>query len=304
MGAGAVLTLVGKDLIRLLLGAKWAEAGHIFTFFGPGIGIMLVYFASGLIHPLPSGERIAGFDGSYEFGVTVLLFLIALPWGPVGIASAWSASFWILFIPSFWYAGRPIQFGVTPILDIVWRYVVASFLAGCASAVIIRETPSLVAAPSKGELSHGIGADLVIVAALYPFGSHIHSGPALTCSAPAKASALARYTSGSQISTAASDARRAVPPSRSAPVPGTCEDTAVVSEGFAARPEQACQGCRVTGSRRDESLYRLVWPGVENQLEELDVFSESLVEIKRVLPTQGRKSGVSETVFDSLAAAS
>jgi len=30
---------------------------------------------------------------------------------------------------------------------------------------------------------------------------------------------------------------------------------------------------------------RLVWPGVENQLEELDVFSESLVEIKRVLPT-------------------
>ena len=49
---------------------------------------------------------------------------------------------------------------------------------------------------------------------------------------------------------------------------------------------------------------RLVWPGVENQLEELDVFSESLVEIKRVLPTQGRKSGVSETVFDSLATAS
>jgi hypothetical protein len=56
----------------------------------------------------------------------------------VGIASAWSASFWILFIPAFWYAGKPINFGVMPILGAVWKYMLASLIAGLASFAILR----------------------------------------------------------------------------------------------------------------------------------------------------------------------
>jgi O-antigen/teichoic acid export membrane protein len=146
MGAGAILTLVGKDLIRLLLGAKWDEAGHIFQFFGPGIGIMLIYFASGLIHlSIGRADRWLRWV-VLEFGVTVALFLLALRWGPVGIASAWSASFWILLIPAFWYAGKPIGFGVTPMLSVVWRYCLASLMAGCASAAILHGVSFLVTA--------------------------------------------------------------------------------------------------------------------------------------------------------------
>jgi len=47
---------------------------------------------------------------------------------------AWTVSFWILMLPSFWYAGRPIGFGIGPVLETIWRYVAASLLAGCASA--------------------------------------------------------------------------------------------------------------------------------------------------------------------------
>ena len=50
MGIGVDLTLVGKDVIRLLLGPGWDEAGRIFTFFGPGIGIMLLYGTHSWIH--------------------------------------------------------------------------------------------------------------------------------------------------------------------------------------------------------------------------------------------------------------
>ena len=39
MGLGAILTLNGKDVIRLLLGPHWDMAGRIFTYFGPGVGI-------------------------------------------------------------------------------------------------------------------------------------------------------------------------------------------------------------------------------------------------------------------------
>jgi O-antigen/teichoic acid export membrane protein len=145
MGAGAGLTLMGKDLIRLLLGVKWEAAGQIFTFFGPGIGIMLIYNASGLVH-LSIGRADRWFRWVVvEFSVTVLLFFLGLHWGPVGVAAAWTASFWILTIPAFWYAGKPIQFGIVPVLATVWRYVVASLLAGCATAAVIRQIPSLVA---------------------------------------------------------------------------------------------------------------------------------------------------------------
>ena len=40
--------------------------------------------------------------------------MIALPWGPVGVALAWTVSYFILMFPAFWYAGKPIGFGVAP----------------------------------------------------------------------------------------------------------------------------------------------------------------------------------------------
>jgi PST family polysaccharide transporter len=149
MGLSAGLTLVGKDMIRLLLGAKWAQAGLIFTFFAPGIGAMVIYYIHGWIH-LSIGRADRWFRwGLIEVTVTFLFFLLGLPWGPEGIAVAWAASFWTLTIPALWYAGKPIQFGIAPMLTVVWKYVFASLLAGGATAGIIQEIPGLRAASSS-----------------------------------------------------------------------------------------------------------------------------------------------------------
>ncbi len=111
MGLAADLTLVGHDLIRLVLGPKWAPAGHIFTFFGPGVGVMLVYYTNGWIHlSIGRADRWLRW-GIVEMTVTCLLFLGALPWGAPGVAVAWTLSFCVLTIPALSYAGRPIGFG-------------------------------------------------------------------------------------------------------------------------------------------------------------------------------------------------
>ena len=146
MGLGANLTLVGKDLIRVFLGPGWETAGWIFTFFGPGIGVMLLYGTHGWIH-LSIGRADRWFRwGILEFVVTGLLFIVGLPWGPAGIAVAWTASFCILTIPAFWYAGRPIHLGIAPVIAAVWKYVLASLLAGSVSAMILRGVPFFVTA--------------------------------------------------------------------------------------------------------------------------------------------------------------
>lgn len=136
MAVSADLTLVGKDVVRFVLGPGWEASGRIFVFFGPGIGLMLLTSTVGWIH-LSIGRPDRWLRWSlFEFAVTVLLFIVGLRWGPEGIAVAWSASFWILIVPAFWYAGRPIQFGVVSLLTVVWRYAVASLLSGCACAAL------------------------------------------------------------------------------------------------------------------------------------------------------------------------
>jgi len=141
MAVGADLTLVGQDVVRLVLGPKWSESARIFELFGPGIGIMLLYSTVGWIH-LSIGKPARWLRWSLvEAAATASLFVLALPWGPAGIAVAWSVSYWVLTIPAFWYAGRPIGFGVSSLIGAVWRYAVGALVAGLGTAAIIRGTP-------------------------------------------------------------------------------------------------------------------------------------------------------------------
>jgi len=154
MGVGVGLTLVGNDLVRLLLGAKWETTGRIFTCFGPGIGFLLIYRTHGILQLSLGSTRRYVYWGIVELAVTGTLFLLALPWGPSGIAVAWSVSSLILTLPAFWYAGKPIQLGATAVLATIWKYVLASLLAGSACFAITRELPFLVATlAATGSLS-------------------------------------------------------------------------------------------------------------------------------------------------------
>jgi len=141
MGIGADFALVGKDLIRFLLGPGWDEAGRIFALFGPGIGVMLLYNTHGWVH-LSIGRPERWFRwGLMEFVCTAALFLLALHWGPSGIALAWTISYFLLMFPGFWYAGKPIGLGIGPIFAVIWKFFAASVVAGVGTALIITAVP-------------------------------------------------------------------------------------------------------------------------------------------------------------------
>lgn len=127
--------------MRLVLGAQWAESGRIFQLFGPGIGVMLLCTTIGWIHLSVGNPGRWLRWTAVEFVFTASLFLFALRWGPKGIAAAWSVSYCVLLIPAFWYAGRPIGFGVSILIDAVWRYGAASLLAGLATVAVFQGTP-------------------------------------------------------------------------------------------------------------------------------------------------------------------
>jgi hypothetical protein len=80
----------------------------------------------------------------------------------VGLAVAWTASYWLLLMPAFWYAGRPIQLGVGAIIGAIWKFVLASILAAWGCVLAVRQLPSLGAtAGSVGALERIITTSLV-----------------------------------------------------------------------------------------------------------------------------------------------
>jgi len=129
MPLGAALTLISGDLILLLLGPQWSEAGQIFFAFGISIGVMIVYTTHGWLHlSLGKPDRWLRW-GIVEFIVTALCFIIGLSYGPLGVAVAFSGSFYVLIGPALWYAGRPIHLKLSSVLSMIWKYYVSALAA-------------------------------------------------------------------------------------------------------------------------------------------------------------------------------
>jgi len=161
------MTLIGRDVVRIILGPRWDAAGSIFTFFAPGIGILLMYKSVTMIH-LSLGTTGRLFRWTIlEVAVTAPLFFLGLRWGPTGVAAAWTASFCILILPAFQYAGSPIQLEISAVIRSTWRFVAASLLAGCACALVIRFIGPLADLPGwSGALVRAIVTS-VLFGALY-----------------------------------------------------------------------------------------------------------------------------------------
>lgn len=137
MGLGGDLTLTGKDVVRVVLGPGWEESGRIFLFFGPGVGLMLIHGVHGWIHlSIGRADRWLRWTIA-EFGFTAFLFFASLPWGPDGMAAAWTISFCAMTFPALWYAGRPIRFGFAQAVAPTWKYILASLIGGVLSAAAL-----------------------------------------------------------------------------------------------------------------------------------------------------------------------
>ena len=166
MGLATVLTLIGRDVILLLLGPRWTESGRIFTFFAPAIGVMLLYYTNNWIH-LSIGRADRCFRwGVVDITVTASFFLAGLRWGPVGMAIAWVTSLWVLTIPGLSYAGRPVGLRIASVIEATWKYVVAGALAGVAAAAAC-ETPNVAAALASIGVAGRIAIVSLLVGALY-----------------------------------------------------------------------------------------------------------------------------------------
>ncbi len=142
--AGVLLTLIGKDLILLLLGPQWNEAGRLFSALGPSVGIVIVYYAIYWLHfSLGRPDRLLRWS-TFTLGIFLLAYAVGILFGAMGVAVAYSILFYLLLIPALCYAGRPIGIKAGFFLSIIWKYWAAAF-AGAGVCVALLASATAVA---------------------------------------------------------------------------------------------------------------------------------------------------------------
>jgi PST family polysaccharide transporter len=130
MPMSAFLTVMSHDVILLLLGPQWTKAAEIFSIFGFGIGIQILYSTHGWLH-ISLGRTDRWFRwGIIASIITIISFLIGLPFGPLGVAIAYTAVFHILMGPGLWYAGKQINLKLYSVFSAIWKYYLSAVGSG------------------------------------------------------------------------------------------------------------------------------------------------------------------------------
>jgi len=167
MPASAVLTLTGKDLILLLLGPQWKSAGPIFSVFGLSIGVLILYSTHAWLHlSLGTPDRWLRW-AVIAFIVTLLLFVAGLRFGPLGVATGYSAALYILTGPAIWYAGRPIHLKLSSVISGVWKAFASALGAGLLCRLVMSHYVSTASSFISSHLLVGIVVSSTLCISIY-----------------------------------------------------------------------------------------------------------------------------------------
>lgn len=126
--AALILTLSAKDIIYLLLGPEWKDAGPVVMAFGPGVSAMLIYGTHSWLHlSLGTPGRWMRWN-LFASIFTIAAFAVAATYGSVAMAFAYSMTAYVLTFPALWYGGRPIELRITRIITSLWSNFVSAVL--------------------------------------------------------------------------------------------------------------------------------------------------------------------------------
>jgi PST family polysaccharide transporter len=130
--AFAILAVTGQDLVVLLLGSKWAEAGAILSILALRGPAHVVERSLGWLHVAAGRPDRWRHWGLLNCAVLLVALFCGLPFGAIGVAAAYSASMYLVFVPAIAYAGMPLGIGVVDVLKTVGPQVT---MALCTAAL-------------------------------------------------------------------------------------------------------------------------------------------------------------------------
>ena len=130
-----VLGVLSHDIIYILLGEQWVGASTIFTVLAIAALGQPMGGTIGLVNvSLGQTDRLLRWS-LITTPIFMISFLIGLPWGPLGVATAYAFAVHLIRFPTLWYAFRYSPVKIKDFLNAIWRPIAVSgmmflFMAG------------------------------------------------------------------------------------------------------------------------------------------------------------------------------
>jgi PST family polysaccharide transporter len=121
----AVLAVTGQDFVVILLGQKWAPAGPLLCVFAVRGIPQTVERTLGWLHVAAGRPDRWMRWGLFSAVCQLAALIVGLPFGLMGVATAYTIVMFGLFVPAVAYSGRPIGIGVKDVLSAVGPETVA-----------------------------------------------------------------------------------------------------------------------------------------------------------------------------------
>lgn len=137
--AFAILAVVAQDLVVVLLGSRWLEAGMILTILALRGPAHVVERTLGWLHVAAGRADRWRRWGFLNCAVMLAALLCGLPFGVIGVAAAYALSTYLIAVPAIAYAGKPLGITARDLVKAVGPAVVAS-LGIAALGLILKMT--------------------------------------------------------------------------------------------------------------------------------------------------------------------
>jgi PST family polysaccharide transporter len=132
-----------EDLILVMLGPQWLPASDIFSVLGIAALVQPLYFTQGWLHMSAGRSDRYLRWGLVASGLTVLGFLIGVPYGPIGVAASYAVVSWAIIAPCMWYAGHSAGISARDIFGAVYKNLLAGIGSIVAAILLIEHTLEL-----------------------------------------------------------------------------------------------------------------------------------------------------------------
>jgi len=148
MPAFVVLAVAARDLVPLILGDKWIQAGGILSILALRGVVHTIESSQGWLHLALGQPRRWMQWGFLTALVQVIAVGLALPFGAAGVAVAYVLAGAILTLPSVIYAAQPLKMGYRTLLDAVGRQLLGAAVAliagSCIAFTLAESMPALL----------------------------------------------------------------------------------------------------------------------------------------------------------------
>lgn len=121
----AVVAVTGQDIVVMLLGQKWAPAGPLLSVIAVRGIANSIERTMGWLHVAAGRSDRWMRWGVFSAACQLAALIAGLPFGLIGVATAYTIVMFVLFVPALVYAGRPLGIGGKDILPAVGPHTAA-----------------------------------------------------------------------------------------------------------------------------------------------------------------------------------